>query len=128
MHLKAITPPSNAQRVKALPDLPSERAPMRFTITRADGRTVQFIADKRRRQVLELLMRGPVFCASPVRLSHAVLYLRERAGLEVETIHYPADLERGAGSFGVYFLRSKVTRHDLPESAAAKMLPRDLAL
>ncbi len=58
------------------------------------------------RRVLEAMMASPVFCASPVRLSDAVLHLR-RLGFEIatETTVNQSSGERTAS----YVLQSHVT-------------------
>lgn len=104
------TPPRNAQRIFRVADLPKDRRPAQFRITRKDGARVPVILQKRRRQILELLMRGPVFCASPVRISDIVHLLKRETGLDVKTEYFPGDKQSGAGDYGVYFLRSHVAR------------------
>jgi hypothetical protein len=70
------------------------------------------ILHKRRRQILELLMRGPVFCASTVRISDVVFVLKTKNGVDVKTECFPGDDMAGAGRFGVYYLHSSVARID----------------
>ncbi|MCW3784344.1 hypothetical protein [Defluviimonas salinarum] len=106
------TPPRNAQRIYRVGDLPKDRSPAQYRITRRDGETVTANLRKRRRQILDLLMQGPVYCASPVRISDIVCILKHECGLDVETVFYPGDKEAGAGDFGVYFLHSAVARLD----------------
>lgn len=112
MKVKDKTPPRNAQRIFCVADLPKDRRAACFHITRKDGETLPVILHKRRRQIMELLMRGPVYCASPVRISDIVCILKHECSLEVETVFYHGDKTTGAGDFGVYFLRSQVTRLD----------------
>jgi hypothetical protein len=111
-------PPNNAQRVYRVADLPPFRGPTEFVIRNGDEDPRRVTLSRRKRQVIELLMRGPVYCASPVRLSDIVFILREEIGLDVETRMYPGDAETGAGAYGVYFLRSKVSAAPLMEAAA----------
>ncbi|WP_073333838.1 hypothetical protein [Wenxinia saemankumensis] len=63
------------------------------------------VLSKRNRQVLDALRQGPVYCASPVRLSDKVLILKRDYGLDIETIRIDGDEE---GRFGVYRLVSAV--------------------
>lgn len=63
-------------------------------------------------------MQGPVYCASPVRISDIVFVLKRENGLEVDTEFYPGDPETGAGQYGVYFLKSRVRRLIRQEVAA----------
>jgi len=112
-------PPPNAQRVRCADDLPQTRGAAKYAIHTPDGKTVTQTLCKRRRQVLELLMRGPVFCASPVRISDVVFVLKTKNGLDIETETYPGDPTLGTGDFGVYFLLSRVTRATASEFGAA---------
>ncbi|MEM8617861.1 MAG: hypothetical protein AAGF20_13120 [Pseudomonadota bacterium] len=41
---------------------------------------------KRWQRMIETLRQGPVFCASPVRLSDAVFVLRSQYGVEIDTL------------------------------------------
>lgn len=112
------SPPRHAKRVNRVADLPSDRNPATFEIVNEHGKCRIVILDKRRRQILELLTIGPVYCASPVRISDIVHVLKREIGLEVDTEFYPGDRATGAGDFGVYFLRSRVRRLDGREVAA----------
>ena len=112
MKQKSKLPPRNAKRVFRVADLPKDRNPAQFEIINSNSRSRVVILDKRRRQILELLTVGPVYCASPVRISDIVHVLKRDIGLEVETEFYPGDRATGAGDFGVYFLRSRVRRLD----------------
>ncbi|TNF12798.1 MAG: hypothetical protein EP320_11065 [Rhodobacteraceae bacterium] len=118
MRQKTKLPPRDAKRIYRAADLPKERDPAQFEIISANSKSRVVILDKRRRQILELLARGPVYCASPVRISDVVYVLKREIGLEVETEFYPGDRATGTGDFGVYFLRSRVRRLDGQEVAA----------
>ena len=111
-------PPANAQRIYKVAQLPPLRGPATFVIHTDAGEPRHIILSKRQRQVLELLMKAPVYCASPVRISDMVFVLREDVGICIETKMYPGDEETGAGSYGVYFLRSRVERAEQREEAA----------
>lgn len=114
MSTNQLKPPANAQRIWRVADLPKERAPAHYLIACGDGAPTKVLLSKRRRQVMELLKQGPVYCASPVRISDIVHLLKRETGVIVDTEYYPGDSETGAGTYGVYFLRSTVTpiQHD----------------
>ena len=71
--------PIGAQRILKRRDLPQAKAPAKYRVTIA-GKTTAHVFKKRVRQMLEALQMGPVYCASPVRLSPAVQTLREYLG------------------------------------------------
>lgn len=104
------TPPANARRITRVADLPDDRTPAQYAVTNTDGTTSVATLQKRQRQVMDLLIAAPVHCASPVRISDIVHILKREIGLEVETEMYPGDEVTGAGSYGVYFLKSTVVR------------------
>lgn len=57
-------------------DLPQDKSPRTFRIS--DGhKTVVLTWAHTKRQVLELLMQGTLYCGSPVRLSEIVAQLRK---------------------------------------------------
>ncbi|WP_336042569.1 hypothetical protein [Pseudooceanicola nanhaiensis] len=77
-----------------------------------------YIGNKRQR-VLEGLMRSPLYAASYVRLSDHVDHLK-RSGFDIETLMFRNDPETGRDTYGVYILRSRVTRIDgQPQEVAA---------
>lgn len=99
-------------------DLPHNRRPARFLISNQGGEPQTVVLSKRRRQIIELLMRGPVYCASPVRISDVVSVLKHETSIDIHTEFYAGDRDIGAGDYGVYFLRSTVCRIDDVEAAA----------
>ncbi len=103
-------PPPNAKRVYRWADLPlhTEQALYRVTDPGQEPRIIH--AAKRKRQVLEGLMRSPVYAASYCRLSDQVLPLRRDDGVDIHCEMYRDDPETGRERYGVYFLRSKVER------------------
>jgi hypothetical protein len=115
--IEHITPPANASRIWRVSDLPKARASQAYRITNSDGSEAKITLSKRRRQVLDLLLKGPVYCASPVRLSDMVHVLKRENGLEVHTEFYPGDKETGTGTYGVYFLKSHVVTLSAREAA-----------
>ena len=105
---KDNAPPPHAQRVRSVADLPPQRAPARYRIRQADGSTREVLLNKRHRQVLDLLRRGPVFAASPLRISDAVRELRADFGIAIHTAMHPGDRSIGSGDFGIYHLVGSV--------------------
>lgn len=67
----------NIQRIQTRADLPDLKAARSYITHDEAGNPIRFTVSKRKRQVLEALRRGPIYCASPVRLSQAVAELRE---------------------------------------------------
>lgn len=115
---KATTPPNDARRIWRVNDLPHDRRPATYLIRNGDAPPRKVTLDKRQRQILDLLRAGPVYAASPVRISDIVHVLKRDIELDVETVRYPGDPSTGSGSFGVYFLRSSVTPVIETEAAA----------
>ncbi|MBL6427871.1 MAG: hypothetical protein HOY44_10130 [Maritimibacter sp.] len=118
METNQLKPPASTQRIWRVADLPKDRAPARYLIEDDDGDPTTALLSKRRRQVMELLKQGPVYCASPVRISDIVHLLKRETGVIVDTEYYPGDTETGAGTYGVYFLRSTVNLIQHNEVAA----------
>lgn len=106
--MKNDNPPLNSQRIHRVADLPPYRSPMVYVIANNDEDTHIATLQKRKRQIMDLLLQGPVYCASPVRISDIVHILKREIGLDVETTIYPGDKQTGAGDYGVYFLKSRV--------------------
>ncbi|MEM9232518.1 MAG: hypothetical protein AAGB10_23275 [Pseudomonadota bacterium] len=113
-----LTPPADAKRVMRVADLPQDRSPARYEIRNLGEKPRLVTRDKRQRQILDLLIAGPVFCASPVRISDTVHIHKREIGLQVETTMYPGDPATGAGAYGIYRLISRVRRLDEQEAAA----------
>jgi len=107
---KECVPPTTAQRIMRSADLPQERGAATYIVYNNDEEPLTATLDKRRRQILDLLMQGPVHCASPIRISDIVHNLKREIGLDVETKMFPGDTTIGAGAFDVYFLKSRVHR------------------
>lgn len=111
-------PPNSTQRIMRVADLPPNRDMAQYSVQNEDGPEAVYTLSKRQRQVMDLLLAGPVYCASPVRLSDVVHILKREIDIEVETRFYPGDKETGSGDYGVYFLISKVCRVEPSEVAA----------
>jgi hypothetical protein len=114
----AATPANNARRIWRVADLPQDRGPATYLIRNGDKAPREVTLEKRQRQILDLLRAGPVYAASPVRISDIVHVLKRDIELDVETVRYPGDPATGSGSFGVYFLRSSVSPVIKAEAAA----------
>jgi len=73
---------STSRWIMSEPDLSGTGAKTTYCI---DAETNITLA-KRWQKMFETLRRGPVFCASPVRLSDAVFVLRSEYGVEIDTL------------------------------------------
>ncbi|AZQ69497.1 hypothetical protein EF888_21500 [Silicimonas algicola] len=109
--------PANAQRIWRVADLPKERSPATYVVCNEGQEPSRVTLQKRLRQVLDLLRAGPVYCASPVRLSDIVHILKRDQAIKVETTMYPGDPDTGASSYGVYSLLSTVDPEPLEVAA-----------
>lgn len=106
---RATTPPANALRVTGWRDLPKEKGVARFEVTRADGGTRTIFVRKRNRRILQALIKQPVFCASPVRISDVVHVLGREYGINIDTTLYADHNNDDSQRFGVYTLLDSVT-------------------
>lgn len=103
-------PPSNAQRMSRWADFPSAGKVQNFKVRSADGvERLECITGRGTIRVLLALINGPLFCASPVRISDRVLLLKRDYGLTIRTETYSNDKETDRMRFGVYFLDDQVT-------------------
>lgn len=110
-------PPENTQRIMRVADLPQDRSIASYELRNGDGKPYIVHLSKRQRQVMELLMAGPVYCASPVRLSDVVHILKREICLVVDTEFYPGDKATGSGDYGVYFLKTRARKLEQREAA-----------
>lgn len=113
--IKADLPPANALRIYRWADLPNLTTPALYRVTDPGQEPREIYASKHKRQVLEGLMRSPLYAASYCRLSDQVLPLRRDDGVNIECKMYRGDADTGRQKFGIYFLVSKVTRIDSQE-------------
>lgn len=104
MKEKDTIPPENARWIISNRDLPQKYGPARFQVTKEDGRAFGLVVSKRKRQVLEALMKGPLYCASPIRLSDNVLLLRNEYDVAIATDFYTDDSGPISTHFGIYTL------------------------
>jgi hypothetical protein len=105
-----IRPPANALRVDAWRYLPADRTPAQYQITDSDGDTRTITLAKGNRIILDALIKQPVYCASPVRVSDRVCILRHEYGVPITKEMYENDIATDRAKFGVYFLGDGVTR------------------
>jgi len=103
-------PPANALRVKGWRDLPDGRTPARYQVTDDDGNTRTFTLAKGNRVILDALLKSPVYCASPVRVSDRVCVLRHEYGVPITIEMYQNDTATDRTKFGTYFLGEGVER------------------
>lgn len=101
-------PPANALRVEAWRDLPKDGAPARYKIRSEDGGVSVITLSKGNRIVLDALLKRPVYCASPVRISDRVCTLRHEYSVPITKEMYDNDTETDRAKFGVYFLNGEV--------------------
>ncbi|MEX0328425.1 MAG: hypothetical protein AB3N07_06845 [Ruegeria sp.] len=96
--------------VTAWRDLPNQTVPAQYLVTDEAGETRNICVSKNKRRIVDALVDGPVHCASPCRLSHFVMGLREEQGLNIETVWFDQDPKAGRSRFGIYNLLDQVTR------------------
>lgn len=71
--------------IMSVRDLPADRMPAKYEVTKADGSAAFVTLKDRKRQVVDAMLIGPVFCASTVRLGDAVFRLKEDHDLHAAT-------------------------------------------
>lgn len=98
--------------VTAWRDLPPQTEPAQYQVTDCAGETRKIWVSKNKRRIVDALIDGPVHCASPCRLSHFVMGLREDQGLNIETVRFDKDPKAGRSHCGIYQLLDTVTRVD----------------
>lgn len=101
-------PPQNTQWIISRLDLPRRRGGAHYEVQHADGKRETITLSNRKRQVLDALMRAPVYCASPVRLSDIVLLLRNENGINIETEFFQENDGIENTRFGIYVLVDQV--------------------
>jgi len=105
-------PPANALRVNAWYDLSPDEMPAKYEIISDDGQTKTITLAKGNRIILDALIRQPVYCASPVRISDRVHILKSEYGVPITKEMYANDKQTGRQRFGVYFIGDGVRRID----------------
>ncbi|WP_417729123.1 hypothetical protein [Roseovarius sp.] len=101
-------PPESTRWIFSRRDLPPRRGSARFEVYTANGDRKNVILSNRKRQVVDALIRNPIYCASPVRLSDIVMLLRSEDGLGVETVYFQESDGIEKTRFGVYKLTDQV--------------------
>ena len=81
-------PPPNTLRVNAWRDMPEDRTPARYEVQSGGADPKAIIVSKGPRVVLDALIKQPVFCASPVRISECVSVLRHDFGVPIDMTVY----------------------------------------
>jgi len=107
---KITRPPANALRVEAWRDLPQDGAAARYKVTSEDGGVSVITLSKGNRIILDALLKQPVYCASPVRISDRVCILRREYSVPITKEMYENDAATDRAKFGVYFLEGCVER------------------
>ena len=107
---------NTARHIWGKKDLPQDRAPWVYEIQNEEGKAQRIILKNRTRQTIDALNRGPIFAASPVRLSNSIMILRRDYGVEIETHIFSAN-DGSGGVFGIYELTSRVKPIDRAPSS-----------
>lgn len=100
----------NALWVTTWRDLPNQMSAAQYLVTNEVGETRKIWVSKNKRRIVDALIDGPVHCASPCRLSHFVMGLRDEQGLNIKTVWFDNDPKAGRSRFGIYNLLDQVTR------------------
>tara|TARA_R110002096_G_scaffold326911_1_gene520915 strand:+ start:56 stop:430 length:375 start_codon:yes stop_codon:yes gene_type:complete len=100
--------PKNTLRVLANDDLAPNYGKAKYKATFPDGRKVTFITDDTTRQVLDTLIKRPVYCASLVRVGHYVDVLRDELGNEAIRTDWIKPTKPRQKAHGVYSIACKV--------------------
>lgn len=111
MKISDQQPPEHARRVYRWSDLPPTQPHSGYRVENEGQEPMTVYIGNKRQRVLEGLMRSPLYAASYARLSDHVDHLK-RSGIDIETLMFRNDPETGRDTFGVYVLRSRVTRLD----------------
>jgi hypothetical protein len=98
----------SARQIILRNDLPQARGFARYVWVDSQGDEHSATLNKRNRQVLDAISAGPLFCASPVRVSHSVMCLRRDFGLPIEIEVFTESDGDEKLTFGVYYLAAPV--------------------
>lgn len=100
--------PANTLRVLANDDLAPDYGKAQYRATLPDGRNVTFTTDDTTRQVLDTLIKRPVYCASLVRVGHYVDVLREELGDNAIRTDWIKPSKPRQKAHGVYSIACKI--------------------
>lgn len=103
-------PPENALRVQTRDAMCKAISPATYRVINEDGNQSAITVSKGNRIVLDTLLKQPVFCASPVRISDNVCILRNEYGVPITKEMYENDSATGRAKFGVYFLDANLVQ------------------
>lgn len=95
-------PAKNTKWIMGNHSLPQDFETARYKATDSNGKIKLFTASKRQRQVVEALSESPLYCASPIRLSHYVDLLREQLGDDAIATDWYSVKEPFPNRYGVY--------------------------
>ena len=101
-----------ARRINRKAELPRERGLAFYR--REDDWTGESLSSikNRDRQIGEAIIGAPLYCASPLRISDAVLRLRRDHGWPIETEIYSEGAGEDRSIYGIYYLASPMVRED----------------
>ena len=99
-----------ARRITRRADLPQNRRLAAYSWPDGMGGECVAMVKNRDRQVADALIQGPLWCASPVRVSDSVLRLRRDHGLPIETEYFSERDGDEKLTYGAYHLTAEVTR------------------
>ena len=108
MTKRSSTPPVNTRWIMGDRDLPQNYGDAQFNVADDDNPDLVITVSKRMRQTLEALIVGPVYCASPIRLSHYVDILRDDHRIKIETLWFTDSKGPMKTRYGVYKLLSEI--------------------
>lgn len=109
------TPPPNARHIWSRKGLPAGREPLAVRVESEGNKPRVITLQKTQRQVAMALRDGPIYCASPIRLSDIVFPLKREHRLDIETKMFSSEDD---GVFGIYILKSRITPMTAEELAA----------
>lgn len=108
MKTKSRIATPNARWIMGAHDLKQNHFKARFRVTKECGKTFELVLSKRKRQILEALMKGPIYAASPIRISDIVMLLRRDHDVKIATDRHADDTGPMTAHYGIYFLTDQV--------------------
>lgn len=104
------TPPPNSQRNMSWDDFPQAQSPETFELVSPSGDIHNITLGKGTLRVFKALVNGPLYAASPVRISDRILILKQDHGVNIQTLMFNNDRVTGRQRFGVYVLMDTARR------------------